>query len=50
MNEIIEIGAQMRQAQKNYFSTRMKRWLIKSKELEQQFDQLIEKYQKSHTP
>ena len=40
---------QMRDAQKNYFKTRSKGWLIRSKQLEKQVDDLVEQFKKNPT-
>ena len=37
-NEFIKLVAQMREAQRNYFKTRDRSWLGKSKALERQVD------------
>ena len=39
--EALEIGQKMRKTQKQYFKTRNQSFLIKSKELEKQFDNII---------
>lgn len=40
-NEFVKLVAQMREAQRNYFKTRDRSWLAKSKALERQVDNLI---------
>ena len=40
--DFVYLVQEMRLAQKNYFGTRMKKWLIRSKELEKQVDKLLE--------
>ena len=40
-NEFVKLVAQMREAQRNYFKTRDRSWLAKSKALERQFDNQI---------
>ncbi len=40
---------QMRDAQKNYFKTRSKGWLVRAKELEKQVDDLVHQFKKNTT-
>ena len=40
-NEFVKLVAQMREAQRNYFKTRDRSWLGKSKALERQVDNQI---------
>ena len=40
-NEFVKLVAQMREAQRNYFKTRDRSWLVKSKALERQDDNQI---------
>lgn len=46
MNEFEKLVLNMRQAQKNYFKTRLQRWLKTSKELEAQVDKHLAKLNK----
>lgn len=44
MNNFINLVAEMRQAQKQYFQTRKKGVLIRAKELEKKVDKKIEEF------